>query len=249
MKRLAAISLVIATASACASAEVVVVMDEDIPPDIEVQLLPYDRDAVFDSLAAAYAEMERPEPQMSDELRAARAEVTAAQQAWQSAENEWAGIRDRLQAINTEIERYSRGERRYQELFNEYSDLEGQLGGVERRKNRAFDLFTELQEGSIQAADSVKLQQQIWADEAYADIGEVIQLKLDATGGDRLYDTTDASGIARGNFTVRPGIYWVHARHELATTELYWNVRVEVEGGDPTQVRLGRDNAEEREIF
>ncbi|HSM60590.1 MAG TPA: hypothetical protein VK849_07310 [Longimicrobiales bacterium] len=57
-------------------------------------------------------------------------------------------------------------------------------------------------------------------------------------------DTTDASGVA--SFEVKPGRYWVHARYDLPYTELYWNVQVDIERGDPTQVRLDPSNAEER---
>jgi len=38
----------------------------------------------------------------------------------------------------------------------------------------------------------------------------------------------------------------VHARYELAYTELYWNVRITVVGGDPMTVNLTRANAQER---
>jgi hypothetical protein len=38
----------------------------------------------------------------------------------------------------------------------------------------------------------------------------------------------------------------VYARYELAYTELYWNVPIEVTGGEPTTVVLTRANADER---
>ena len=69
------------SAAACGSGEVVVTMEIDIPnpdgdgtitralSDIEVQLLPFDRDAIFDSMTAAYA---TPEPEVPPDLIAAR---------------------------------------------------------------------------------------------------------------------------------------------------------------------------------
>jgi hypothetical protein len=45
---------------------------------------------------------------------------------------------------------------------------------------------------------------------------------------------------------VKPGVYWVYARYELAYTELYWNVMITVEGGEPLTVQLTRANAQER---
>ena len=42
------------------------------------------------------------------------------------------------------------------------------------------------------------------------------------------------------------GNWWVHARQELPYSELYWNVPISVETGDPLQVRLTRENAQVR---
>ena len=77
------LSLLIA-ASACGPAEVVVTMEIDVASpdgegmvtrplsDIEVRLLPYDRDAVFDSMASAFG---TPEPPIPEELIAERERV------------------------------------------------------------------------------------------------------------------------------------------------------------------------------
>lgn len=248
MKRFALATFSILPLAACSSAEVVVTVQLEEPTsDIEVQLLPYDRDAIFDSLGAAFADADRPEPEVPQALQEAREEVRQAQQEWQAAETEWADIRSRMQELNDEIQNYSRGEARYSELFSSFSSYEGRLTSVERARDRAFARFTELQQATVNQSESVQMQRDIWADEAYSDIGEVIQLKLEATGGARLYDTTDASGIARGTFRVGPGRYWVHARYELVFTELYWNVPIDVEGGGMLEIVLSRENAEERQ--
>ncbi|MCE2456138.1 MAG: hypothetical protein J4G12_10075 [Gemmatimonadetes bacterium] len=248
MKRLAAAALLAVTASACASAEVVVLVqvDDETLEGIEVQLLPYDRDHLFDSLGAVYAEAERPEPEIPEELRQARTDVQEAQGVWRTLELEWSGTRSRLQTISGEMEQYSRGERRYQELFTEFNTLEGRLTRIERDKDRAFEAFTELQVATVAQSRAVQMQRDIWADEAYANITEVIELKLAEAGADRMYDTTDASGVARGTFMVAPGEYWVHARYELVYTELYWNLPITIEGSEPVTITLGRENAEER---
>ena len=71
-----ALSLLIA-AAACGPAEVVVTMEIDVQnpdgegtmqlllSDVEVQLIPFDRDAVFDSITTAYG---TPEPEIPAEL-------------------------------------------------------------------------------------------------------------------------------------------------------------------------------------
>jgi len=245
-------------AGACASPEVVVTVEIDVAnPDgdgtvarplgeLEIQMLPFDRDAVFDSMQAAFSE---PEPEVPQELLDAREEVRVAQEEWQDSERRWNTIRDTLQKITTAMEGYSRGESRYVALYREYGDFDSQLGSVERQMNRAFEHFTELQGGTIRQADSIRMIQDNWADEAFSDIGSVFSMKQAASGLPIAVDTTDASGVARNfhvNAKLKPGVYWVHARYGLTYTELYWNEKVTVEAGEPVQVHLTRANAQER---
>ena len=96
------LSLLIA-ASACGPAEIVVTMEIDVAnpdgegmvtrplSDIEVQILPYDRDAVFDSMAGAFS---TPEPPIPEELITERARVQEAQQEWTNYQDRWNFIRD-----------------------------------------------------------------------------------------------------------------------------------------------------------
>ena len=250
-----ALSLLVATA-ACGPAEVVVSIEVDMPnpdgegtviqalSDIEVQLVPFDRDALFDQMATAYG---TPEPEVPQELIDARTEVQAAQAEWDAAQRRWATIRDTLQKLNDAMEPLARGEARYVALFREWQDWDSQYGAAEREVERTFEAFNELQTGTIRASDSVRILQDNWADEAFADIGTVFSDAAAASGLDWVVDTTDANGIARGNLEVAPGQYWVHARYELAYTELYWNVPITVEkGSEPMTVTLNRSNAQER---
>lgn len=249
-----ALSLLIA-AGACGSAEVVVTMEIDLAnpdgegsvtqvlADVEVQLIPFDRDAVFDSISVAYG---TPEPSVPQELIDRRDAVQAANEEWQATSRRWQTIRDTLGALNTALEQYSPGESRYFALFREWEDFDGQLSGIERQRDAAFDRFVEIQEGTIRSSDSIALLQDAWADQAFFDVGLVFDAKRDASGLDTVTDTTDASGVARRNFRVPGGVYWVHARYELPYTELYWNVRIEVVAGEPFTIVLNRANADER---
>jgi hypothetical protein len=249
-----AMSLLVA-AAACGPAQVVVTIEIDFDDpdaggsimralsDLEVRLLPYDRDAIFDSMTAAF---DTPEPAIPDDLVEARNEVRVAQEEWQQSQARWNTIRDTLQKLNTALEQYSRGEDRYTALFREWNDFDGELSGVDRQMTRSFDRFTELQQGTIRASDSVRILQDNWGDEAFLEVGEVFDEKSRASRLSEATDTTDANGVARRNLQVKPGVYWVHARYELAYTELYWNVMITVVRGEPYQVRLTRENADER---
>lgn len=241
-------------AGACGPAEVVVSVEIEVPTpeggtqqlalsDVEVQLLPFDRDVVFDSLTQSFPD---PEPDVPQELIDAREEVQAAQSEWDAAQRRWALVRDTLQAISSSLEQYNRGEAQYLLLYREFQEFDGQLSGAERAMNEAFSRFDSLQRGTIRASDSIRILQDSWADEAFADVAEVFRQKQLEAGLPMAVDTTDATGIARQNFRVPPGQYWVHARYPMTYTELYWNVPITVERGEPVQVTLTRANAEER---
>lgn len=249
-----ALSLLLA-AAACGPSEVVVTIEIEVPnpegegtvvralSDVEVQLIPFDRDAVFDSMTAAYG---TPEPDVPQELIDRRQVVQEAQATWDETNRRWSTIRDTLQKLNDAMEGYSRGEARYVALFREWQEWEGQLGTAEQQVNQAFAAFDSLQQGTIRESDSVRILQDNWADDAFADIGTVFADHARESGLDWVVDTTDASGVARRNLMVKPGTYWVHARYELPYTELYWNQMITVERGEPMTVRLTRANAQER---
>jgi hypothetical protein len=239
-------------AGACGPTEVIVTMEIEVDDpsgsgmisqplsNIEVRLLPYDRDAVFDSMTAAYS---TPEPEVPQDLLDARAEVQAAQEAWNEAQSRWGVLRDTLSRITERLEGLERTSADYILLFQEFNDLEPEYLDLEDEVDAAFARFDSLQQGTIRASDSIRIVQDQWADDAFAEIGIVFDAKAAAAGLDAAIDTTDASGVAR--LEAGQGQYWAHARYELTYTELYWNVPITV-GSDPVQVRLTRENAEER---
>ncbi len=213
--------------------------------DMEVWLLPYDRDAVFDSLKAAAATAEPPVP---GELSEAQDQIRVAQEEWRNAENRWNTLRDTLQKITTAMEDYLPSEAQYRLLFNDYADMDAQLTQVERTKDRLFATFDSLSKGNIARATEYRMRVDEWAAEAFADVDMVINAKERASKLSVVADTTDANGRA-ANLMVKPGEYWVYARYEEVYSELYWNIPVSVARGEPVTVTLNRSNAEVRPIY
>lgn len=262
MKRSTLLSLVLAplVLTACGPGEVFVsaevqVQDPDTGeevvrpvPDLAVQLLPFDRDAIFDSLEAV---AESPEPQLPDELRVALDSIQAAQAIWRESESRWLALRDRMQQINTELEQYNPAEARYRELFNEFDDAESNANAAERTKDQAFERYDRLQQETFSELEDFRARQTAWEDEAFEAYGEVQAAKLAASGHDILADTTDATGRAEftGDNGPAPGQWWVYGRYPLATEELYWNLPITVERGAPVELTLNREDAEIREIY
>ena len=237
-----------ALVSACGPTQVVVVAEiaPDDPSqgtearalaDLEIRMFPYDRDVVFDSMTASAS---TPEPAIPDSVLDAQTQVAAAQQAWRDMEARWNLLRDTLQTLSDELETLSRGSAQYRVLFRDFQDLDDEYSAVERRRDAAFEDFTSLQAASMAAAEQTRALREQWADEAFAEVGEVMSLHERASGLATLYDTTDASGVAE--LEAKAGDYWVTARYELPYTELYWNVPLTV-GSEPAQVRLTRENA------
>lgn len=212
--------------------------------DLPVQLLPFDRDRVFDSLSAAHPE---PEPELDPEIEDAREEMQEYQNLWREAEREWVDTRAEMQRVREEMDQYAPAESAYQELFARFETLEAEYEDAEERKDEYFERFTSLQDEIFDELDAFRLELEAWEDEAFRDYPEVVAELQDARGREVIHDTTDASGHTR--LVVRPGEWWVHARHRMPQRELYWNVPVELERGEPGEVILSVENAEERTVF
>lgn len=242
--------LFVAAFAACGPGQATITADigeggeANVLQDLEVRLLPYDRDQVFDSMTAA-ADM--PEPEVPEDLLAAREEIADAQRQYLEAESQWNILRDTLAKLSAAMEELNRAESRYRTIFNEWSDLNRTFQSREGQVERYFDRFESLQTAAIGRMDSMRIVRADWADQAFVDVDAVIAAKIEASGLEPTADTTDAAGMAQ--FDVPPGRYWVYARHELPYDELYWNVEIEVARAEPAALRLSRENAELRPVF
>lgn len=260
MKRLL---LVLVTASgtallsACGGGEVVVLAEADMRiteesegsaiPELTVRLLPYDRDMVFDSLGNAYPE---PEPEIPDDLVELQNQVADANAEWQAATAEWNELRGRLREIKDEMDAMGpqgRTTAEYELLFRDFTDLEVEFNRAQRNMDEAFNRFTSLQNDYVNQSQEIRMEIEKWEDGAFAEVDQVILAKLEELKLSELADMTNASGVAR--FQPKPGTWWVVARYELPYHELYWNIPVQVERGEPVQVRLTQENAQIRPRF
>ncbi|MDE2806071.1 MAG: hypothetical protein OXN18_13090 [Gemmatimonadota bacterium] len=247
--------LVTTILAACGPGEatIVVALGDETSEDanaldgVEVRLLPYDRDQIFDSLTAVAAAAGMPEPEVPPDLLAAQEEIAQAQQEWRDTETRWNVLRDSLQTLNNAMEGLNRAQRAYMELYNQYQDLEGDYNRAEQQLGRLFDNFTSLQQAAIGRMDSINIVQADWADQAFEDVGLIIAARIELTGLEEHADTTGVEGVAA--FEAAPGQYWVYARHELPYNELYWNIPIAITREEPVVLRLNRDNAVVRQIF
>lgn len=210
---------------------------------LPVRLLPYDRDALFDSLTEAYPE---PEPQLPDTVAQLQQQVGQRQQEWQIAQSRWGMLRDSLKTLADRMNAMDQGSGEYFAAFQDFNSLEEEVETLQSRSDQAFRDFTSLQTRLNQQSQEVRLRHRAWADEAFAPVDSLIEARLEQTGLQEMADTTDAQGVARFR-NVPAGEWWVHARYDQQFDELYWNVPVEVARGEELVVRLNRENAEVRQ--
>lgn len=215
--------------------------------DLPVRLLPYDRDAIFDSLEAAAPE---PEPPVPPEILQAQERVQQAQTEWRQAEERWTTVRDSLRNLSQTLQRMQqqnlRGTPQYRQAFEQFGRLDDEEDRVKARMDEAFARFDQLQRATLAQADSIRVVRDAWADRAFADFDRVVADRTRQLGREEVADTTRANGIAR--LRVPAGRWWVYARYTLPYQELYWNVPVEV-SGDSTHVTLTEANAQIRPVF
>ncbi len=206
-----------------------------------IRVLPYDRDSIFDALAARAPQ---PEPQPPAELLSLRDSLATARKRWTDAESEWNELRSELEQLTERMKKMDRSSDEYFKAFRRWDQLDAQVRKLDRIQKRYFDEFTKLQNVYRALADSFNAVVTTWEDETFEDFESIV----DSLTKERqeLVDTTDAGGWAY--FRVPRGRWWVHTRAKLVFEELYWNVPYESMGGVDTLI-LNRANAEIRPIF
>lgn len=215
-------------------------------PDLPVRLLPYDREAVLDSLEAASSE---PQPPIPPELLAQQQQVQLAQSAWRAVEGRLTAVRDSIRALNERLSGTgagAAGSPDTQGLRARLQSLEAEEPRVNQEMQAAFAQFDSLQQHTTAATDSIRNLRDTWAQQAFADFNQVIAAKLQQSGQGEHADTTDARGLA--GFRAENGRWWIYARYTLPYEELYWNIPIET-AADSTHVKLNRENADVRPIL
>jgi len=233
---------------ACGGSEVTVQVlgegaDGPVPEaNLEVSFYPFDRDSVFDALDA---EASSPKPEIPEDMLATFAEIRSLQEEWRQKESEWSESRDRMQTLSNEMQAMdprARGTREYMSKYEEFQQLEGTEGRLNREKQALFNQFTAMQDSVTARVDSFKAVRDTWEDENYADYFD-LEDSLVAELGRQVYtDTTNAEGYVTQSLP--SGNWWVLTRIRVPAGEFVWNLQI-----DPTQVdtlRLDTSNGQER---
>jgi hypothetical protein len=213
--------------------------------NLPIQLVPFDRDAFFDELAARVA---TPEPQLPESLRIVRDSIARATEVWSRLSIEAAPLEAEVEALNREMSEYPADSPMYQVIFRERNAATAVAGAAQARRDSAFAEVDRLQQQSNVEMERFRAELTAWENEAFAGYEEALIERMDDAGHDIVTDTTDADG--RASFIVPTGEWWVYARFPYTLQEeFYWNVPIEVRRDAPTTVLLNAGNAEVRDLF
>ena len=186
--------------------------------DVELQLLPFDRDQIFASLSADAASSE---PVLPPELQVARDSIAQAQQQWRESESRWLALRERLEQISGELEQYNPAEAQYRVLFNEFNDIESEYLASESRKDEAFARFDRLQQETFSELEEFRALLFAWEEQAFAPFGGSRGSNLAGIrkGDPGRYDRRDGAGRLRGRSRGMVDLRPLSARHRRALLE------------------------------
>ncbi|MDP2469533.1 MAG: hypothetical protein Q8W46_01615 [Candidatus Palauibacterales bacterium] len=234
---------------ACGGSEVTVQVlgegaDGPVPEaNLEVYFYPFDRDSVFDALDS---EASSPKPEIPEDMLATFNEISSLQEQWRQKESQWSEARDRMQTLSNEMQGMdprARGTREYMSKYEEFQQLEGTEGRLNREKQTLFDRFTAMQDSVTARVDSFKAVRDTWEDENYADYFDIEETMVEELGRQVYTDTTNAEGYVTQSLP--SGNWWVQTRLRTDVThERVWSLLI-----DPTQVdtlRLETSNGQER---
>lgn len=253
MKRFAALVLCLAAAAGCSrSGELVVqaAIGRDTTgaatgiDRLVIDLLPFNRDSIFEALSR---QAPTPEPPIPADLVALRDSLATARQLWTEAESQWNVVRDQLATLSERMQTMNRRSREYVQAFSQFNELDGQGRALSRAKDQSFQQYESLQKRYSARADSIKVVRFNWEDEAFARYGEITDSLLKARGRQVYTDTTAGGGLAV--FRVPAGRWYVYTRYELPFQELYYNAPVEIRARQRDTLRLTRETAQLRPLL
>ena len=173
--------------TACGSGQIEIVVelegedggDARLLEDVEVRLLPFDRDRVFDSLTAV-APM--PEPVVPEELMAARDDIAEAQRAWTEADSRLAFLRDTISKLNTQLQGLNPAMNAYRELFRQVDPMFNEAERLEGTVESLFQTFDGLQKANLEQLRAIEIERENWADQAFRDVPDVFAALTDMSG-------------------------------------------------------------------
>ena len=203
---------------------------EDVSSDIKFNLLPYDIEAIKDSLWAANGSPAEPP---RDELLAARAAYEKVNEQYADHLEEYREAEEAVKEIKDLTSK------RYRDAYKRYTEAKAENKRLHEEREAARSAY-------IDAKKKYDEQEEAWERVAYRGLDEVVAARRSERGITEDYlIKTDKRGM--GRVVVPGGKWWIYGKERHPSkryTWLIWNVPIEATGGELT-VELGQDDAKE----
>lgn len=222
---------------ACGGAEISIVATLEGRPlaDLEVIALPFDPQAVLDSLRAVAPTPPPDTRALEDSLRSVK-EMPPPAEPMPGPDG---GLRSRVGALADSLRRLDRMSDAYAQLYERFRSLYTtyvhELSRREAALRRDESPWLRLARRAQAAAESVRA----WERVAYANFEAVAARRVAESGRPILSVVTDSTGYAR--LILPPGSWWVTARvpdPENVFFERYWRIPLETTGWLPIRLPL-----------
>jgi len=235
--------LLVSSLAACAEGDLAVRLslhDEELR-GVQVAAIPFDPDAILDSLAGTAND---PSPTFKA-LEAALFAFEPSDDAALAAINEpWLDLRDSVAALSESLQAMDRADPAYAVAYEEFRALYAEFTRKTAQRGRELSALdgnaVKLARWAQAAADTLRTWERI----VYAAYDSLAAAALTASGRDAHTLTTETHGEA--HVTLEPGMWWLVVRRadtENPFLEYYWNVPVQVNGLVPTVLTLTEHHA------
>jgi hypothetical protein len=221
------------------------VAEDDAPiADLEIAVLPFDPDAILDSLAAAAP---RPRPIVGDLEERIRTYHAPDADSLAAAAAPWRALRDSLVALADSLNTMGRGAAAYGRLFRRFREAQPRLAGLAARRDSVLDRLIADQRALAERAGAAADSLRAWEEVAFAPYPALAEAALARSGRAAFTVRTDSTGTARAELTA--GRWWAVARRPDPVNvfvEHAWTLPFTTTGWLPLQIPLLPQNAERR---
>ncbi len=208
---------------------------------VQVAAIPFDPDAILDSLAGTAID---PSPTFSALEEALFAFEPSDDTALATINEPWLALRDSVAALSESLQAMDRADPAYAVAYEQFRVLYAEFTRRTAQRDRELSALdgnaVKLARWAQAAADTLRTWERI----VYAAYDSLASAALTASGREAHTFTTEANGEA--HVTLEPGMWWLVVRRgdtENPFLEYYWNVPVQVNGLVPTVLPLTESHA------
>jgi len=208
---------------------------------VQVAAIPFDPDAILDSLAGIAVD---PSPTFSALEEALFAFEPSNDTALAAINEPWLALRDSAATLSESLQAMDRAGPAYAAAYEQFRALYAEFTRRTAQRDRELSALdgnaVKLARWAQAAADTLRT----WERTAYAAYDSLASAALTASGGEAHTLTTEMDGEA--HVTLEPGMWWLVVRRadtENPFLEYYWNVPVQVNGLVPTVLTLTEHHA------